>query len=84
MNISAFYAKLPPKLLKETQKRIDRLSLVCALHGRKIINEKDIFTVFPFHTEGKELDEDAPMLYTFLGIETAYWSAITKMCGSMD
>ena len=48
MNISKFYAKLPPKLLEETQKRVDRLSLVCQLHGRKMINERDIFTVFPF------------------------------------
>ena len=69
MNISTFYANLPPKLLEETQKRVDRLSLVCQLHGRKMINERDIFTVFPFHTEGKELDEDGPMLHNFLDLK---------------
>lgn len=69
MNISTFYSQLPPKLLKETQKRVDRLSLVCQLQGRKMINERDIFTVFPFHTEGKELDEDGPMLHNALDLK---------------
>lgn len=69
MNISTFYDNLPAKLLKETQKRVDRLSLVCALKGRKTINESDIFTVFPFHTDGKELDEDGPMLHNFLQLK---------------
>jgi histone H3/H4 len=69
MDISNFYSHLPSKLLEETQKRIDRIHLVRDLHGRKTINESDIFTVFPFHTTGIELDEDTTLLYEHLNMK---------------